>query len=119
MAISAARITTSAWAIASSVRTCLAPSKPCVSTAIVFLAAQSIDAELGVTDTSFEIAQVKRAMVHAARQVILVADSSKWSRHGFIKVVPFTNIHMVITDDELPDAARARLAEMGVALHLV
>lgn len=85
----------------------------------VFLAAQSIDTEIGVTDTSLEIAQAKRAMVNTARQVILLADSSKWSRPGFIKVVPFSSIDVVITDNQLPENARSSLAEMGVDLRLV
>ncbi len=80
----------------------------------VFLAAQSVDAGLGVTDTSLEIAQVKRAMVKAGRQVILLADASKWSRPGFIRVVPFAQIDTVISDDRLPEATRTTLHQLGI-----
>ncbi len=85
----------------------------------VFLAAQSIDSEVGVTDTSMEIAQVKRAMVRAARRVILLADSSKWRRAGFIKVVPLDVIHTVVTDSNLPDDACLALERRGIELLLV
>jgi DeoR/GlpR family transcriptional regulator of sugar metabolism len=85
----------------------------------VFLAAQSVENEVGVTDTSLEIAQVKRAMVNAARRVVLMADSSKWRRTGFIKVVPFSAIHAVVTDTNLPDDARKAIEGRGIELLLV
>lgn len=85
----------------------------------VFLAAQSVDRQAGVTDTTMEIAQVKRAMVRVARRVILVADSSKWGRAGFIKVVPLHAIHTIVTDTNLPDEARLAIERMGVELILV
>lgn len=85
----------------------------------VFLAAQSLDSEAGVTDTSLEIAQTKRAMVRVARQVILVADSSKWQRPGFIKVVPFDVIHTVVSDTNLPREARMAIERRGIELILV
>lgn len=85
----------------------------------VFLGAQSVENEAGVTDTSMEIAQVKRAMVRTARRVILLADSSKWRRTGFIKVVPYQAIHTVVTDTNLPDAARRAIERHGIELVLV
>lgn len=85
----------------------------------LFLAAESVDPIAGVTDSTVEIAQIKRAMISAARQVVLVADSSKWGRTGFIKVAPLSAIHTVVTDTGLPDTARAALERLGVALILV
>src|SRR5947209_5535268 len=85
----------------------------------VFLGAQSVELEAGVTDTSSEIARVKRGMLNAARQAILVADSSKWQRSGFIKVTPFTSFHTIVTDAELPAEARAAIQRAGTELILV
>lgn len=85
----------------------------------LFLAAQSVDLDIGVTDTSLEIAQVKRAMVRVARRVILLADSSKWQRTGFIKVVPFDGIHTVVSDTALPSEARAAMERAGIEVLLV
>lgn len=85
----------------------------------VFLAAQSIDNEVGITDTSMEIAQVKRAMVRAARQVILLADSSKWKRTGFSKVVPFDAIHTIVSDTNLPEEVAQAIERRGIELLLV
>ena len=85
----------------------------------LFLGAQSVELEAGVTDTSSEIARVKRAMLKAARQVILVADSSKWQRSGFIKVAPFSAIHTIVTDTDLPAEARTAVQRAGSELILV
>ena len=64
----------------------------------VFLGTQALDLQDGLTDTTLEIAQVKRAMIKAAKQVILLADSSKWDHTGFIKVAPLA--------DRYPDFGR-------------
>lgn len=82
----------------------------------LFLAAETVDSVAGVTDSTLEIAQVKRAMVRAARQVILLADSSKWGRTGFIKVVPLAALHTVVSDAGLPEAARQAIERAGIEL---
>lgn len=85
-----------------------------MAVAKLFLAAESVDLAAGVTDSTIEIAQIKRAMVRAARQIVLLADSSKWGRTGFIKVAPMSAIHTVVTDAGLPEDARAALERLGV-----
>lgn len=85
----------------------------------LFLAAESVDAAAGVTDSTPEIAHAKRAMARAARQVILVADSSKWGKIGFIRVLPLEQIHTVVSDRGLPEPTRAAVARAGVELILV
>ncbi len=74
----------------------------------LFLGTQAFDLENGLTDSTSEIAQTKRAMIRAARQIILVTDSSKWSHAGFVKVAPLTEIDTIITDTSLPSEAEAR-----------
>ncbi|BCM93515.1 glucitol operon repressor [Abditibacteriota bacterium] len=85
----------------------------------VFLAAQAFDLEHGLTDTSLEMAGVKRAMMRAGREVILMADSSKFGRSGFIKVAPFTEIDTLITDSNISVESRAELEKMGVNVIVV
>lgn len=85
----------------------------------LFLAAESVDSGYGVTDSTIEIAQTKRAMARAARRIILLADSSKWQRRGFIKVLPLESIETIITDTDLLDEERRRIEMAGVQLVLV
>lgn len=83
-----------------------------------FLGTQAFDLEHGLTDTTHEIAQIKRAMIRAARRAILLTDSSKLGRSGFIKVAPLNAVQTLITDSGLPAEARAELERQGVKVVL-
>lgn len=85
----------------------------------LFLGTQALDLEHGLTDSTMEIAQVKWAMIRAARQVILVTDASKWDHAGFIKVAPLTGIDTLVIDDALPAAARPAIEQLGIELVIV
>ena len=85
----------------------------------VFLGIHAADLEAGLTDTSIEIAQIKRAMIRAGRQVILLADSSKWGRVAFAKVAPLEAVHVIVTDSGLPDDTRAACERLGIRLVVV
>ena len=85
----------------------------------VFLGTQALDLADGLTDTTLEIAQTKRAMIKAARQVILLADSAKWDHTGFIKVAALDGIDVLISDDKFPASARTAVERLGIRLILV
>lgn len=80
----------------------------------LFLGTQALDLPHGLTDSTMEIAQVKRAMIRAAQRVILLTDSSKWDQSSFSKVAPLEEIDTLITDSAFPVAARAALEKLGV-----
>ncbi len=85
----------------------------------VFLGTQALDLASGLTDTTLEIAQVKRAMIQSAKQVYLLADASKWDQTGFIKVASLEGIDTLITDKQLPAKARTAIERLGVRVVLV
>ncbi|MBA3651951.1 MAG: DeoR/GlpR transcriptional regulator [Chthoniobacterales bacterium] len=85
----------------------------------VFLGTQALDLASGLTDTTLEIAQVKRAMIKAAKQFYLLADSSKWDQTGFIKVASLEGIDTLISDKNLPAKARIAVERLGVRVVLV
>jgi len=82
----------------------------------VFLGIHAIDPEAGLSDTSFEIVQLKQTIIKAAKQVIVLADSTKWGRVAFVKVAPISAIHTLVTDTNLPDDARDSVRKQGVNL---
>jgi DeoR/GlpR family transcriptional regulator of sugar metabolism len=84
----------------------------------LFLGTQALDLHDGLTDTTLEISQVKRAMIKAAKQVFLLADSTKWGHTGFIKVAQLVEIDALISDTKLPEAARAAVERLGIRLIL-
>lgn len=84
-----------------------------------FLGTQAFDLEHGFTDTTLEIAQIKRAMIRSSRRVILLTDSSKLGHSGFIKVAPLTAVQTMITDTGLRADVRAELEKLGVEVQCV
>lgn len=84
----------------------------------LFLGTQALDLNDGLTDTTLEIAQVKRAMIKAAKQVYLLADSTKWDHTGFIKVAQLAEIDVLISDTKFPETARVAVERLGIQLIL-
>ncbi|MBX5193702.1 DeoR/GlpR transcriptional regulator [Rhizobium sp. NZLR3b] len=71
-----------------------------------------------ITETTLELASLKRAMIASARRTILLVDSSKFAPPGFCTLCDISEIDEVITDDRAPeDAVNAlRAAERIVTL---
>jgi len=81
----------------------------------VFLGGHSIDEQGDIAERSLEIAALKRAMIRAAREVILLADSTKWvTPAGKAKVAPISSMNVVVTDERISLGARRAMEEQGV-----
>lgn len=72
-----------------------------------------------ITDTSIEIAAMKRAMIKAARRVVLLADSSKFQRPAFATICGLDEIDVLVTDDGADPLALAAARDQGVAVTLI
>jgi DeoR family transcriptional regulator, aga operon transcriptional repressor len=80
----------------------------------LFLAADGLDIEKGVT-THFEPeALLNRMMCRAASETIVVADSSKFGRICLHRILEPQGITKLVTDAGIPDSAREELARIGV-----
>ena len=80
----------------------------------LFLAADGFDIEKGIT-THFEPeALLNRKMCEVAREIIVVADSSKFGRICLHKILEPQRISKFITDAGIPAEAREALTRMGV-----
>ena len=87
----------------------------------VFLGTHLIDDQGDLADVSIEVANLKRAMVRAARQVILLADSTKWSlrRPAKAKVAPLGAVHIVVTDNGIDPDTRRSIEAQGIEVVVV
>ena len=85
-----------------------------LSADMVFLSAAGLALPQGVTDPDMAEVEVKRAMISAAQEVILVTDSSKWNLIQLVRTARWAEIHHLITDDDLPAAAIDALTAAGV-----
>lgn len=84
----------------------------------LFLAANGVDLEKGVTTPNLLEGQTKRAMVERASEVILVADHSKFGRVTFSRICGLDRIQRVISDDRLSASLTTALTSLGVKVHL-
>src|SRR5947209_17083571 len=72
----------------------------------LFLGVHGMDARAGFTTPNLAEATTNRVFVDSAREVIVLADSSKWGVVGLADIGPLTVAKTVISDDALPADAR-------------
>jgi DeoR family transcriptional regulator of aga operon len=86
---------------------------------VVFIGADGITAETGLTTHHEVEAHTDRAVMDTASRVVVVADGSKLGRVAFVEICPIGAAHELITDEEVdPDELR-RIREAGVEVTIV
>ncbi len=86
---------------------------------LAFVGTDGLSLARGMTTHLVEGAEIVKAMVARAEQSILLADSSKYGRAGFVAVLPISGVNRVIMDDGLAKPAAEELRGAGVDLTLV
>jgi DeoR/GlpR family transcriptional regulator of sugar metabolism len=64
----------------------------------LFLGVHGIHPKAGLTTPNIAEAETNRCLVHAARKVVVVADSSKLGVAALAEIVPLSRAHFLITD---------------------
>jgi DeoR/GlpR family transcriptional regulator of sugar metabolism len=72
----------------------------------VFLGADAIHHVAGITNITFVEVEVKRAMIAAAREVVVVADSSKFEHRALATVCGLEKVDLVLADSGLDPEIR-------------
>jgi len=85
----------------------------------MFLGSDGLTFSNGITTANVLEAEVDRAMVNVASEIIVVADSSKINSIGLVTIIPLTNINKLITDTDAPADFIAELQGYGVEVLLV
>jgi DeoR family transcriptional regulator of aga operon len=67
-----------------------------------------------LSETTLEIASMKRAMIAAARRVILLADATKLNQTAFCRVCELPAVDLLITDGRADPAELLRLRDAGI-----
>lgn len=76
-------------------------------------------ANLRPSETSLEVASIKRSLIEAANRVILLIDSSKFEQSAFCEICPIQSIQEVISDDAMPAEHRRGLEQLDIRVTLV
>ena len=85
---------------------------------VAFIGTHAVSAD-GLTETSLEVAAMKRALIAAARRVVLLADSSKFQPPAFCRICAIEQIHELITDDGADADALDDLRARGLEVTIV
>jgi DeoR family transcriptional regulator of aga operon len=85
----------------------------------VFLGVCGVDVEHGATTIETEEAAVFRAMARHAREIIVVADSSKIGMVSPAIICPVADIDLLITDEGIADHVVGAFAKCGVKVLCV
>lgn len=80
----------------------------------VFLGVNGIDSKYGISTTHIEDAYLNKSMMDISKEVIVVADSSKFQKRSFSKIAPITSIDIVVTDCNVPAEEVKNLENSGV-----
>ncbi|ADU69206.1 DeoR family transcriptional regulator [Pantoea sp. At-9b] len=86
---------------------------------LLFLGVDAIDLERGISTHNEDEARLNRRMCEVAERIIVVTDSSKFNRSSLHKIIDTQRIHMIITDDSIPQNSLEGLRKAGVDVVLV
>jgi len=86
---------------------------------VAFMGTQGLSVARGLTTPDASEAAVKRAMVSAARRVVVLADHTKLESEYFSIVAPLSAVHLVVTDSAGSDEPREALVRAGVEVRVV
>jgi DeoR/GlpR family transcriptional regulator of sugar metabolism len=76
---------------------------------LLFLGVHGMNARSGFTTPNLSEADTNRALVAAARRLVVLADSTKWDLIGIATMAALSDAHVLVTDAGLPDEARVEL----------
>jgi DeoR family transcriptional regulator, aga operon transcriptional repressor len=84
----------------------------------VFIGVDGFDTKHGIYTPNIEEAYFNEIMIKISKEVIVVCDSSKFSRRSLAYICGIDKIHTVVTDNGIPDEDRKRLEDAGIKVIL-
>jgi len=79
-----------------------------------FLGGEGINLAEGITQSNVDEVPVKKQVAKNARQVVVLADSSKINRDGLVMFLQLEEVTTLVTDSGIAPAHRAALEEKGM-----
>ncbi len=85
----------------------------------LFLAVDGFSAAYGLSTPNVEEAHLNRVMMAISKQVIVVADSSKFHKRSFAFIAPISDIDILVTDSGIPTDDQKKLESAGIKVIIV
>ena len=86
---------------------------------LAFIGTDGFSAASGLTTHLVEGAEIVRKMAAQAERVVLVADSTKYGKVGFAKVLELSKANELITDQNLPLDVVEEIKSLGLTVSTV
>ncbi len=83
-----------------------------------FVSCVGFSLESGLTESDFQQAQTKAALIRAASRVVALVDSSKFGKRGLTPFAAVGQIAHIVTDDAVSPAVVEQLRRLNVGLTL-
>lgn len=84
------------------------------SASYVFLGTTGISLQKGFMTSDLYEAEAKRAMLKAGHKVVIVADHSKFEKHGLTSFAAFEEVDLLITSDRADSGILREIEKLGV-----
>lgn len=86
---------------------------------ILFLGANGIDAERGLTSPDYTDAETKRALIAQAHKVVVAADHTKLGQYYFETIAKLSALNLIVTDNDADEKTIAAMRERDANIVLV
>jgi DeoR/GlpR family transcriptional regulator of sugar metabolism len=88
-----------------------------ISADVAIIGVGGVSGETGLSTSNLSEAQMIGQMIESASRVVVVADSSKFTRNSFVHICDLTEVSVLVTDRTPPDDLVAALDAANVALE--
>ncbi|MGL6022418.1 MAG: hypothetical protein ACRC0A_04870 [Chitinophagaceae bacterium] len=72
-----------------------------------------------LTTTNVPESRLNRAMMNTVQKVIVLADSSKFKKKGFIKICDLYRVDEIITDDKISSHVKKAFLAKGIQIKFL
>ncbi|HQQ40710.1 MAG TPA: DeoR/GlpR transcriptional regulator, partial [Clostridia bacterium] len=83
---------------------------------LVFLASTGVTLERGLTNTTYFEVEVKQTVARQNKNLVLMADHTKFGHDALLTFCNFEDLSAVVTDQPLPPEYNAVIAQHGIRL---
>jgi DeoR/GlpR family transcriptional regulator of sugar metabolism len=83
-----------------------------------FLGADAIDVDRGITNSNIEESNIKKSIVEISKEVIVLADSSKFGNVAFTKVCDIDSVDVIVTDFNISEKELSKFRNTNVKIYI-
>jgi len=89
-----------------------------ITCGVLFLGADGIDLDFGLTTTNLMEASLNQKFIDVAQYTVILADSSKFGKRGFSRICTLDEVQHIITDEGISEEIVQKLEERGVRVTI-